>query len=177
MEKLFRIISLIGMMAFAVCLPIVAQETGTEPGTDYDAVFASLAAIVAMIPVIVEGIKALFPKMPSWLSQVLSWVIGIAVCMFCWWQDLGFLSGLDWYIALLYGLGSGLGANGIADTGFMAYRVVHQEKECLTDGLGRVVQLPGDRGRPDCPVELAGRAPAASEKETIGKRRRVPPDG
>ena len=59
----------------------------------------------------------------------------------------------------------------------MVYRVVHQEKEGLTDGLGRVVQLPGDRGRPDRPVELAGRAPAAPEKETIGKRRRVPPDG
>ena len=64
MEKLFRIVTLIGMMVFAVCLPIVAQETGTEPGTDYDAVFASLAAIVTVIPVVVEGIKALFPKMP-----------------------------------------------------------------------------------------------------------------
>ena len=121
MEKLFRIVTLIGMMVFAVCLPIVAQETGTEPGTDYDAVFASLAAIVTVIPVVVEGIKALFPKMPSWISQVLSWVIGIAVCMFGWWQDMGFLAGLEWYIAPLYGLGSGLAANGIADTGFIQW--------------------------------------------------------
>ncbi len=123
MGKLFRVATLVGMMAFAVCLPIVAQETGTGPGTDYDTVFASLAAIVAVIPVVVEGIKALFPKMPSWVSLALSWVIGIVVCMFGWWQDLGFLSGLDWYIALLYGLGSGLAANGIADTGFVQWLI------------------------------------------------------
>lgn len=119
MDKMVRFISWIGLMAFAVYLPVMAESTVTDPSTDYDAVFVSLAAIVAVIPVVVEGIKALFPKMPSWTLQVLSWVIGIAICMFGWWQSLGFLSGLDWYIALLYGLGSGLAANGIADTGLV----------------------------------------------------------
>lgn len=121
MDKMVRFISWIGLMAFAVCLPVMAEGTATDPSTDYDAVFVSLAAIVAVIPVVVEGIKALFPKMPSWTLQVLSWVIGIAICMFGWWQSLGFLSGLDWYIALLYGLGSGLAANGIADTGLVQW--------------------------------------------------------
>lgn len=121
MDKMVRFISWIGLMAFAVYLPVMAESTVTDPSTDYDAVFVSLAAIVAVIPVVVEGIKALFPKMQSWTLQVLSWVIGIAICMFGWWQSLGFLSGLDWYIALLYGLGSGLAANGIADTGLVQW--------------------------------------------------------
>ena len=93
-----------------------------DPGiTDYGAVFGSLAAIVAVIPVIVEVMKGFFPKMQPTVTQILSWIIGIAICMFGWWQELGFLNGLDWYIALLYGLGAGLAANGVADTGLIQW--------------------------------------------------------
>lgn len=59
--------------------------------------------------------------MPSIVIQILSWIVGIGICMFGWWQHLGFLDDLDWYIALLYGLGSGLAANGIADTGLIQW--------------------------------------------------------
>lgn len=117
--KAFRFLW-VALMAI-VCVPLMAQTVADVPATDYDAVFASLAAIVAVIPVVVEAVKALIPKLPSWAVQVLSWVIGIAVCMFGWWQELGFLAGQEWYIALLYGLGSGIAANGVADTGLIQW--------------------------------------------------------
>ena len=55
------------------------------------------------------------------VTQIVSWVVGIGITMFGWWQHLGFLDGIEWYIALLYGLGSGLAANGIADTGLIEW--------------------------------------------------------
>ncbi len=109
-------------LSFLLVVPVMAQEgVNPDPGIDYGAVFGSLAAIVAVIPVVVETLKGFFPKMPSIVTQILSWVVGVGICMFGWWQQLGFLDGPDWYIALLYGLGSGLAANGIADTGLIQW--------------------------------------------------------
>lgn len=106
----------------AVAIPLMAQVVNPDPETiDYGAVFGSLVAIVAVIPVVMETVKGFFPKMPSLVTQLLSWVVGIGICMFGWWQELGFLAGLEWYVALLYGLGSGLAANGIADTGLIQW--------------------------------------------------------
>ncbi len=112
-------ILLLGMLLISVSL--MAQEGTVEPvpGMDYNGVFTSLVAIVAAVPFVVEVVKGFFPKMNAIVTQILSWVVAVALCMFGWWQHLGFLDGLDWYIALLYGLGSGLAANGIADIGLV----------------------------------------------------------
>lgn len=119
------ILSLLGMMlSFTVCLPVLAL---TVPGTvgetvgNYDTVFLSLSAIVAVIPLVVEIVKGFFPSTEGIVTQIVSWVVGIGICLFGWWQHLGFLDGIEWYIALLYGLGSGLAANGIADTGLIEW--------------------------------------------------------
>ena len=116
-------LSLFSLFSILMVVPLMAQEVvNTDPGAiDYGSVFGSLAAVVAVIPVVVETLKGFFPKMSSIVTQILSWVVGVGICMFGWWQELGFLSGLDWYIALLYGLGSGLAANGIADTGLVQW--------------------------------------------------------
>lgn len=116
-------ILLLGMLLISVSL--MAQEVATEPvpDMDYNGVFASLVAIVAAVPFVVEVVKGFFPKMNALVTQILSWVVAVALCMFGWWQHLGFLDGLDWYIALLYGLGSGLAANGIADIGLVQWLI------------------------------------------------------
>ena len=116
-------LSILSIFSFFLCIPVMAEVLPeSDPGgVDYGAVVGSLAAIVAVIPVIVEAVKGFLPKMPSIVIQILSWIVGIGICMFGWWQHLGFLDGLDWYIALLYGLGSGLAANGIADTGLIQW--------------------------------------------------------
>ena len=120
-----RLLISITALLFLACLPAMAQGgAAPEPGgIDYSLAFGSLAAIVAMIPVIVETIKGFFPKMPPFVTQLSSWLVGVALCMFGWWQHLGFLNGVEWYIALLYGLGSGLAANGVADTGFAQWLI------------------------------------------------------
>ncbi|WP_303019629.1 hypothetical protein [Parabacteroides goldsteinii] len=119
------ILSLLGMMlSFMVSLPVLAltvPEAAVETTGDYDAVFLSLSAIVAVVPLIVEIVKGFFPGMEGIVTQIVSWVVGIGITMFGWWQHLGFLDGIEWYIALLYGLGSGLAANGIADTGLIEW--------------------------------------------------------
>lgn len=119
------ILSLLGMMlSFTVCFPVLAltvPEVAVETTGDYDAVFLSLSAIVAVIPLIVEIVKGFFPSMEGIVTQIVSWVVGVGITMFGWWQHLGFLDGIEWYIALLYGLGSGLAANGIADTGLIEW--------------------------------------------------------
>lgn len=121
------ILSLLGMMlSFMVSLPVLAltvPDAAVEITQDYDTIFLSLSAIVAVIPLVVEIVKGFFPSMGGIMTQIVSWVVGVGITMFGWWQNLGFLDGIEWYIALLYGLGSGLAANGIADTGLIEWAI------------------------------------------------------
>lgn len=120
------ILSLFGMMvSFAVCLPVLAVVVGSPEVAvetpDYNAVFLSLSALVATIPFVVEIVKGFFPSLKGIWTQVVSWLVAVGLCMFGWWQHLGIFDGIEWYIALLYGLGSGLAANGIADIGLVQW--------------------------------------------------------
>lgn len=120
------ILSLFGMMlSFAICLPALAVVTGSPEvvaeAPDYNAVFLSLSALVAAIPFVVEIVKGFFPSLKGIWTQVVSWLVAVGLCMFGWWQHLGIFDGIEWYIALLYGLGSGLAANGIADIGLVQW--------------------------------------------------------
>ena len=109
---------------FAQEVPISPVDQGIiseTPPTDFTGVFATFAALVAAIPFVVQLVKKLIPNASSTAVQIVSWVVGIAVTMFGWVFNLGFLAGLDWYIALLYGLGASLAANGVFDTGLIEW--------------------------------------------------------
>ena len=82
---------------------VVFAQDGLTPETDYDAIIATFAGFAGGIVLLVEGIKKLFPKMSGIWTQLVSWLTGIVAVM------------------LLYGLGSSLVANGIADTGFVQW--------------------------------------------------------
>ena len=109
------------MLMLAVCLPVMAQEGADVPATDYDTIIATFAGFAGGVVLLVEGIKALFPKMQGLATQIVSWAVGIVAAMLLWWLDAGFVADVEWYIALLYGLGASLVANGIADTGFIQW--------------------------------------------------------
>ncbi|RGZ50274.1 hypothetical protein DW986_03140 [Parabacteroides merdae] len=109
------------MMMLAVCLPVMAQTAADVPAEDYDTMIATFAGFASGVVLLVEGIKALFPKMEGLVTQIVSWAVGIAAAMLLWWLDAGFVADVEWYIALLYGLGASLVANGIADTGFIQW--------------------------------------------------------
>lgn len=113
---------LMAVLALFVAIPTFASD-----GSQVDSVFLSFAALVAGIPFIVEGVKPFFkpflkPKNRLFI-QILSWLTGIAVTMFGWWLNLGFLDGLLWWNALVIGFFASLAANGVYDTGFYEWLI------------------------------------------------------
>lgn len=114
-------------MFFALMLCSVSAvfaETGdVSTAVDYDGMIATFAGFSGMVVLLTEGIKSLFPKMSELVTQIVSWCVGIAVVMLLWWLDAGFVSDVQWYIALLYGFGASLVANGIADTGLVQWLI------------------------------------------------------
>lgn len=114
-------------MFFALMLCSVSAvfaETGdVSTAVDYDGMIATFAGFSGMVVLLTEGIKSLFPKMSGLVTQIVSWCVGIAGAMLLWWLDAGFVSDVQWYIALLYGFGASLVANGIADTGLVQWLI------------------------------------------------------
>lgn len=108
------------MLGFA---SVAFAQDGVTPEADYDAMIATFAGFAGGVVLLVEGIKKLFPKMSGIWTQLVSWLTGIATAMLLWWLDAGFVADVEWCIALLYGLGSSLVANGIADTGFIQWLI------------------------------------------------------
>ena len=112
-------------MFFALMLCSVSAvfaETGdVSTAVDYDGMIATFAGFSGMVVLLTEGIKSLFPKMSGLVTQIVSWCVGIAGAMLLWWLDAGFVSDVSWDIALLYGFGASLVANGVADTGLVQW--------------------------------------------------------
>lgn len=115
------------ILFFALILGFVsaafAQTGEISTGTDYDGMIATFAGFAGCVVLLTEGIKALFPKMEGLVTQIVSWTVGLAVAMLLWWLDAGFVADVEWYIALLYGFGASLVANGIADTGLVQWLI------------------------------------------------------
>lgn len=100
-----------------------AQTGDVSTSMDYDSMIATFAGFAGCVVLLTEGIKALFPKMEGLVTQIISWTVGLAAAMLLWWLDAGFVADVEWYIALLYGLGASLVANGIADTGLVQWLI------------------------------------------------------
>lgn len=114
------------MMLLALALVAVSAafaQTGEITGTDYDSMIATFAGFAGCVVLLTEGVKALFPKMEGLATQIVSWAVGLVAAMLLWWLDAGFVAGTEWYVALLYGLGASLVANGIADTGLVQWLI------------------------------------------------------
>lgn len=110
------------MLMLGTVSAVMAQGVDV-PVTDYDTMIGTFAGFAAGVVVLTEGLKGLFPNMKGWVTQIVSWCVGIAGAMLLWWLDAGFVSDVQWYIALLYGFGASLVANGIADTGLVQWLI------------------------------------------------------
>ena len=102
------------MMLMLGTVSAVMAQGADVPATDYDAMIGTFAGFVGGVVVLTEGLKGLFPNMKGWVTQLVSW-------MLLWWLDAGFVSDVSWDIALLYGFGASLVANGVADTGLVQW--------------------------------------------------------
>jgi hypothetical protein len=104
---------------------VFAQEVVPDdpaiPGLSFEGIFGTFAALVAAIPVIVQILRNVIFKTASGLvMQVISWIIGLLVALAGWYFKLGFLDGISVWMALAYGAGACLAANGIFDTGIVS---------------------------------------------------------
>ena len=113
-------IMLFMMLMLGVVSAVMAQGADV-PATDYDAMIGTFAGFAAGVVALTEGLKGLFPNMKGWVTQLVSWCVGLVCVMLLWWLDTGFVSDVSWDIALLYGFGASLVANGVADTGLVQW--------------------------------------------------------
>ena len=74
-------------------------QTVTVPEVDYNSMIATFAGFVGGVVLLIEGIKTLFPKMEGLTTQIVSWCVGIVAAVLLWWLDVGFVSGMTWYMA------------------------------------------------------------------------------
>ena len=81
-----------------------AQTGDVSTSMDYDSMIATFAGFAGCVVLV-------------------SWTVGLAAAMLLWWLDAGFVADVEWYIALLYGFGASLVANGIADTGLVQWLI------------------------------------------------------
>lgn len=119
MKKLILFFALI----IGFVLAAFAQTGEFSTDTDYDSMIATFAGFIGCVVLLTEGIKSLFPKMEGLVTQIVSWTVGLAVAILLWWLDAGFVADVKWYIALIYGFGASLVANGIADTGLVQWLI------------------------------------------------------
>lgn len=102
---------------------VVLAETAEPEAPAYENIFFSFAALTTGVVCLVEAIKKMVPTMSGFVTQLVSWLMGIVICFFGWFFGLGFLDGLPWYIVLAYGIGISLTSNGVADTGLIQWLI------------------------------------------------------
>ena len=113
-------IMLFMMLMLGVVSAVMAQGTDV-PATDYDAMIGTFDGVAAGVWFLNEVLKGSFPNMNVWLTQLVSWGVGLVCVMLLWWLDAAYVSDVSWDIALLYGFGASLVANGVADTGLVQW--------------------------------------------------------
>lgn len=99
------------LLFFVLMLGFVSvtfAQTGETSDVNYDNMIATFAGFTGCVVLLTEGIKAIFPKMQGLATQIVSWLVGLVATMLLWWLDAGFVEGVTWYIALLYGFGASL---------------------------------------------------------------------
>ena len=108
------------LLAAFVFVPVCFGQDVGENSETVSIGFGTLAALVAIIPFVVELFKKAIPKASRLVVQIFSWVIGLVITFVAWWFGLGFLAGLSWWMMLIYGFGASLVANGVFDTGLVS---------------------------------------------------------
>ena len=68
------------MLMLGTVSAVMAQGVDV-PVTDYDAMIGTFAGFAAGVVVLTEGLKGLFPNMKGWVTQIVSWCVGIAGAM------------------------------------------------------------------------------------------------
>lgn len=98
----------------------VVTTVQSPPESDFALNFATFASFVVLVNLSVQFLKNLF-KAEKLVAQIISWLMGLILALIGWYFNLGFLSGLEIWLALLYGFGASLVSNGVFDTGLVSW--------------------------------------------------------
>jgi hypothetical protein len=105
---------------FVTPVEVATPDVIVPEAKTIDGIFETFLALVAFIPIAVQFLrKLILPNSTGIGVQIFSWAIGIVITLSGWLLHLGFLNGLSFWLALLYGIGASLAANGIFDTGLI----------------------------------------------------------
>ena len=72
------------MMLMLGTVSAVMAQGADVPATDYDTMIGTFAGFVGGVVVLTEGLKGLFPNMKGWMTQLVSWCVGLVCAMLLW---------------------------------------------------------------------------------------------
>ena len=99
---------------------ITPEADPSNQESPFSGIFETFFALVAFLPIAIQFLKKIIiPKVDGIWAQIFSWAIGIAITLAGWLLNFGFLDGLCFWLALLYGFGASLAANGVFTTGIV----------------------------------------------------------
>ncbi|NMB83100.1 MAG: hypothetical protein GYA14_14910 [Ignavibacteria bacterium] len=125
MKKLFQpfIMLIVFITLFAMPIPVFAQDVGEEiTQINFKESFETLPALAALVLILTGWVSSLIIKLKwdvklesltkGW-KQYLSWLLGIALAAAGYFLQWGLFIGVAWYYIFIYGIISGLIANGL----------------------------------------------------------------
>jgi len=117
---------LIFLLAFFLTIPLMISAQEIIPPVDWLeilanplawlATFPAIAGVVMFLTAIING---LLNTQGKFLKQFVSWIIGIIIAVIADIINIGFTADMPLIIAVLYGWGAGLAANGTFTIAFL----------------------------------------------------------
>ncbi|RKE02307.1 hypothetical protein [Marinifilum flexuosum] len=99
------------MVAMAETVASAAVENSTS--IDIASYFATVPGLVSLVIIVTQFLKKLL-KTEGVKTQILSWIIALALSCVGYFLQLGIFVGAAWYWIIIYAAAAGLIANGIA---------------------------------------------------------------
>ena len=112
MKKLFMLFPIL-----MVSVLVFGQDGLNLGDIDINALLTTLSGLAAGSVIISALFIKWFKATKSWVRQVISWLVPIALMVAGNLANLGFMAEFTWLMTFAYGLGAGLVSNGIFDIG------------------------------------------------------------
>ena len=105
------------LMLFALAVPVFATSSTPDIGPPIGVVdllfdLSTIAGAAAAVLLITGWVKTAF-KLEGKFARWVSWIVAISLSFLGWLLNLGLFEPVTWVVAIIYGFGIGLVANGI----------------------------------------------------------------
>ena len=115
MKKLKKVFVLLLMALLVVPVMVFAQGDVIVPDSEFSTYFASLAAMVSLVTLIISWLKT-YLKMSGTAVQIVSWILSIALSYVGFFFNIGLFASIqEWWVIGILGFAIGLAANGFAN--------------------------------------------------------------